>query len=164
MNGSEARRSGAGFAWALVAVFVLICGAIALAVISSRPRWNAPADVKAEKNPVPADAASLAEASDIYGKHCVSCHGEKGDGKGKRAPRLSVAPSDFTDAHAMSQLTDGEIFWKIGAGRRPMPSFGNRLSEAQRWELVRYVREFAAQPPTPNPVAGATAAAAAVKP
>ncbi|MGH9706644.1 MAG: c-type cytochrome [Candidatus Acidiferrales bacterium] len=164
MNGSKARKSGAGFVWALVAVFVVITGAIALAVISSRPRWNAPPEVKAEKNPVPADAASLAEASEIYGKHCVSCHGEKGDGKGKRAPRLSVAPSDFTDAHALGQLTDGEIFWKIGAGRRPMPSFGSRLSEKQRWELVGYIREFAAQPPAPTPAAGATPAAATVKP
>ena len=164
MNGSKVQKSGTGFVWALVAVFVLIIGAIALAVISSRPRWNAPPEVKAEKNPVPADAASLAEASAIYGKHCLSCHGEKGDGKGKRAPRLSVAPSDFTDAHAMAQLTDGEIFWKIGAGRRPMPSFGGRLSETQRWELVHYIREFAGQPSEPPPAAGATPAAATVKP
>lgn len=163
MNDSKARKSGAGFAWALIAMFVLVCGAIALAVISSRPRWNAPPEVKAEKNPVPADATSLAEASAIYGKHCVSCHGEKGNGKGKRAPRLSVAPSDFTDAHAMSQLTDGDLFWKIGAGRRPMPSFGGRLSETQRWEMVRYIREFAAQLPASSPEAG-VAPAAAIKP
>ncbi|MGH7837742.1 MAG: c-type cytochrome, partial [Candidatus Binataceae bacterium] len=144
-------------------VFVLICGAIALAVISSRPRWNAPPEVKAEENPVAADAASLGEARAIYGQHCVSCHGEKGNGKGKRAPKLSVAPSDFTDAHAMEQLTDGELFWKIGAGRRPMPSFAGRLGETQRWELVRYIREFAAQPPAPAPPAGA-APAAAIRP
>lgn len=163
MSGSKAGKSGAGLVWALVAVCVLICGAITLAVMSSRPNWNAPPQVKAEKNPVSPDAASLAEAGEIYGKHCVSCHGEKGDGKGKRAPRLSVAPSDFTDAHAMSQLTDGDLFWKIGAGRRPMPSFQSRLSEKQRWEMVGYIREFAAQPPAPPPAAGA-APAPALKP
>jgi mono/diheme cytochrome c family protein len=41
-------------------------------------------------------------------------------------------------------LTDGEIFYQISEGRKPMPSFKKKLSEAQRWQLVLLVRSFAA--------------------
>ena len=78
-----------------------------------------------------------------YSTHCQSCHGERGDGKGERAEKLSIAPSDFTDAHAMGQLTDGELFWKISHGRRPMPAFQNKLTEQERWQLVDYIRTLA---------------------
>ena len=75
-----------------------------------------------------------------YSTHCQSCHGAKGDGKGERAEKLSIAPSDFTDAHAMGQMTDGELFWKISHGRRPMPAF------QERWQLVDYIRTLARKP------------------
>jgi mono/diheme cytochrome c family protein len=43
-------------------------------------------------------------------------------------------------------LTDGEIFWKITTGRRPMPGFQNQLSDVQRWQLVNLLRTFADSP------------------
>ena len=81
-----------------------------------------------------------------YSTHCQSCHGAKGDGKGERAEKLSIAPSDFTDAHAMGQMTDGELFWKISHGRRPMPAFQEKLTEQERWQLVDYIRTLARKP------------------
>jgi len=49
-------------------------------------------------------------------------------------------------------MTDGELFWKISEGRRPMPEFKKRLTEEQRWQLVNYVRTFAPKPaPAPKP-------------
>jgi len=39
-------------------------------------------------------------------------------------------------------MTDGELFWKITAGRKPMPSFETKLSEDERWMLVDYIRTF----------------------
>ncbi len=50
------------------------------------------------------------------------------------------APSKFNDAHMMSEMTDGEIFWKMTEGRKPMPSFKKQLSDEQRWQLVNFVR------------------------
>ena len=55
----------------------------------------------------------------IYMDRCQNCHGEYGNGKGSRADKLSVQPSDFTDAHAMITQTDGELFWKISEGHKP---------------------------------------------
>jgi mono/diheme cytochrome c family protein len=43
----------------------------------------------------------------------------------------------------MNSVTDGEIFYQISQGRKPMPGFKKRLTEEQRWQLVLYVRSFA---------------------
>jgi Cytochrome C oxidase, cbb3-type, subunit III len=55
---------------------------------------------------------------------------------------LSVAPADFRDARAMAAISDGELYWQITKGARPMPSFES-LPEETRWQLVDYVRTFA---------------------
>ncbi len=57
----------------------------------------------------------------------------------------AVKPADFTGAHMMGEMTDGEIFWKISEGR-PMPSFKKQLTEEQRWQLVNHVRSLAPKP------------------
>ena len=108
--------------------------------------WKIPEEAKQKKNPVPANDSMLAAAKSTYTDKCKSCHGEKGDGKGSDADMYSPSPSDFTDADMMTDMTDGEIFWKISEGRRPMPSFKNRLTEEQRWQLVNYLRTFSAKP------------------
>jgi len=54
----------------------------------------------------------------------------------------SPAPADLTDAGRMNSVTDGEIFYQITTGRRPMPSFKNRLTEEQRWQLTLLVRSL----------------------
>jgi mono/diheme cytochrome c family protein len=50
----------------------------------------------------------------------------------------------------MSKLTDGELFWKISEGHRPMPAFQGKLSEEERWQLVDYIRTFS-QPLVDSP-------------
>jgi mono/diheme cytochrome c family protein len=43
-------------------------------------------------------------------------------------------------------MTDGEIFWKMTEGRKPMPSFKKQLTDEQRWQLVNFLRTFAPKP------------------
>ena len=50
---------------------------------------------------------------------------------------------DPYDVHAMDRITDGELFWKISHGRRPMPAFQDKLTERERWQLVDYIRTLA---------------------
>ena len=64
-------------------------------------------------------------------------------------------PADLTDAEKMSKVSDGEIYYQITEGRKPMPSFRNRLSESERWQLVYLVRSFAGNPGNPTPPAPA---------
>ncbi len=116
--------------------------------------WSAPEEAKKLKNPLPATEASLAAGKALYVEHCAQCHGEQGKGDGPEAEMYDVKPVDFTDANMMSEMTDGEIFWKISEGRKPMPTFKKQLTEEQRWQLVNYMRTLAPKPaPAPKPQA-----------
>ena len=104
--------------------------------------WLVPEQARQRKNPVPAGEAAFQAARPIYVDLCAQCHGEEGKGDGPEAMMYSVKPADLTEAQMMSQMTDGEIFWKISQGRKPMPSFKKQLSEEQRWQLVHLLRTF----------------------
>ncbi len=133
----------------------LILCAICAALFFAAGNWIALAKAKKLKNPVAPTPATLAEGKQVYGQHCENCHGEKGDGKGQKAAELSTAPTDFTDARKMSDVTDGEFFWQITKGRQPMPAFEDKLTPDQRWESVDFIRTFAMKPAAASPVAPA---------
>jgi mono/diheme cytochrome c family protein len=121
----------------------LICLSIALAAFHKTP-WIVPEAEKLRKNPLTFSEANLSAAKPIYGEKCANCHGETGKGDGSEAMMYDPAPADLTDAAKMRNVTDGEIFYQITVGRKPMPSFRKRLTEEQRWQLVLLVRSFAA--------------------
>jgi len=108
--------------------------------------WLAPPSATAVKNPVPADAASLATGKSIYMQQCQACHGETGKGDGPVAADLSPPPSDLTDPKMWEQ-TDGSLFWKITEGRGPMPSYKSLLTDTQRWHVVNFIRTLAPKRP-----------------
>ena len=126
-----------------VFIVVAIAGGTVLYSLSG---WSAPARAKSLQNPFPATTETQASARVDYAARCQSCHGANGDGRGERAERLSVAPADFGDAHAMGLRTDGELFWMITEGHKPMPAFRGTMSDEQRWHLVDYVRSFVKKP------------------
>ncbi len=101
-----------------------------------------PEEAKKLKNPEPLNAQTLQAAKAIYKEKCVNCHGEAGKGDGPEAMMYDPAPADLSSAHAREK-TDGEIFYQITEGRKPMPPFKAQLTEEQRWQLVHYVRTFA---------------------
>jgi mono/diheme cytochrome c family protein len=136
-------KSNARLLWALAAVLVLL--ALGATAMNTMRNWGENAAARKLKNPVPATPDAIAAGKADYGEHCRNCHGEKGDGKGEKAPELSVAPGDFTDARKLNERTDGELYWQITRGRLPMPAFDDKLSDQQRWQLVDYIRTFAAK-------------------
>lgn len=107
-----------------------------------KPSWDAPPEIKQRKNPISPTDANLKEAKAIYSEKCSNCHGDTGKGDGSDAMMYDPAPADFTDSKRMSKFTDGELYYKITVGKKPMPSFEKRLSEEQRWNLVNLVRTF----------------------
>jgi len=127
-------------------LFIFVLGLIvlsaALAVLHREP-WVVPEAERERKNPLMASDANLAAAQEIYGRKCVDCHGEKGKGDGSEASLYEPRPSNLTDTAAMNKRTDGELFYQISEGRKPMPSFKKKLSEEQRWQLVLLMRWFA---------------------
>jgi len=128
----------------------LICLAIVLAALHKTP-WTVPAEEKERKNPLTYSESNIASAKQVFSDRCANCHGDKGKGDGSEAMMYDPAPSDLTDAAKMSKLTDGEIYYQITEGRKPMPSFRKRLTEQQRWQLVLLVRSFLTASPGPDP-------------
>jgi mono/diheme cytochrome c family protein len=123
---------------------VLVCIAIVSAVLQRDKPWVVPEEVKRMKNPLTPSESNLQAARGIYTDECAQCHGERGKGDGPEAAMHSPVPSDLTYARHMNAVTDGEIFYQISEGRKPMPSFKKRLSAEQRWGLVLFVRSFSA--------------------
>jgi mono/diheme cytochrome c family protein len=119
--------------------------------------WPVPEAAKKMKNPVPRSDATIAAGKALFEVHCTSCHGDTGKGDGPDAMMYTPEPADLTDAHMMGMMTDGEIFYKISEGRKPMPTFKKELSEEQRWQLVHFVRTLAPKMPhAPKPAVSAT--------
>ena len=125
-----------------VSLLVLICIVLVYAGFQKDRPWVVPVEVKKLKNPIAPTESTLKAARGIYMGECAECHGEYGKGDGPKAMMHSLAPADLTDARQMNTVTDGEIFYQISEGRKPMPSFKKRLTEDQRWGLVLFVRSF----------------------
>jgi mono/diheme cytochrome c family protein len=121
---------------------MVMTAAIAYSIIQNQP-WTVPEEAKRRTNPIPASDAALRAIRPIYLDKCAVCHGEFGKGDGHDAPRYSPRPTNFTDTGQLSGVTDGELFYKISEGHRPMPAFKKRLPEEQRWQLVLLLRSFA---------------------
>jgi mono/diheme cytochrome c family protein len=90
-------------------------------------------------NTVKADAASLKDGKALFNTNCKSCHGDPGKDNGLP---LIPKPTDMANAAFLSANSDGAIFTKISDGRVTMPSFKAVLSDAQRWQIVNYIRSF----------------------
>jgi len=134
------------------AVIALIFLSIGLAALHKTP-WQVPAAEKLRKNPLALSQANYNAAKPMFSEYCANCHGDSGKGDGSDAMMYDPAPSDLTDAGHMNKLSDGEIYYQITQGRKPMPSFRNKLTEEQRWQLVILVRSFSgsvAFPPAPS--------------
>jgi mono/diheme cytochrome c family protein len=106
--------------------------------------------------------AMIAQAKEIYegravdiggrSATCAGCHGTAGDGRGgalsgEMAARVwgwgqQVGAGIFTDVNLMAQRKPAELFQRIADGRGDMPSYRGKLTEAEIWALVDYVRTF----------------------
>ena len=141
-------------------VILLILVSIGLAALHKTP-WSVPLEDKLRKNPLAANDANLNAAKPLFNEYCANCHGDTGKGDGSDAMMYDPGPSNLTERMHMNSLTDGEIFYQITQGRKPMPSFRKKLTEDQRWQLVILVRSFAA--PATLPTAPAKAPESPIK-
>ena len=96
-------------------------------------------------------AAVPEQGRQLYRRHCEQCHGAEGKGDGPAADLVYPRPRDFTLAlfKVRSTLsgqvpTDHDLFRAIGEGMpgTSMPPWKKVLSEAERWQLVHYVKTF----------------------
>jgi mono/diheme cytochrome c family protein len=103
-----------------------------------RQHWVIPDNEARELNPIEVSSESLARGRAIYSENCQRCHGEFGFGDGPDASDLSVRPVPLR--HAARMHSDGELNYIIRTGREPMPSWQERLTQDQRWDVINFIR------------------------
>jgi mono/diheme cytochrome c family protein len=128
----------------LVAFLIALLSSAVAAVSEeqSKAKWTAPAAEARKKNSVSSNESSIAAGQKIYLKRCVGCHGKTGNGDGSDAADLGIHPAKLSDPVIRAE-TDGELFWKITIGKKPMPNYGTRLSPTDRWNVINYLRTLA---------------------
>lgn len=98
----------------------------------------------------PAPGRAEMPIEQVYQTYCVQCHGLHKNGTGINLPALAVRPRDHTDAKAMGDTPDEELFKAIDEGGLAvnksilMPPWGQVLSKAQITEMVKYLRSVCA--------------------
>ncbi|PYS95153.1 MAG: hypothetical protein DMF50_10005 [Acidobacteria bacterium] len=118
----------------------LVAAAAAAAALADGTAWIAPPEAAALRNPVAPSPLSWQHGGRLFARHCSVCHGEAGKGDGPESGELKTRPADLTDPRRLGRMHDGEIFWKIGHGRDPMPPFSRILSDQAIWHLTNFVR------------------------
>ncbi|HEV2150373.1 MAG TPA: cytochrome c [Longimicrobiaceae bacterium] len=104
-------------------------------------------------NPYPVDEAFLRRGELAYERNCTVCHGPQGGGDGP-----VVGPNKFPFAPAINGAvtaahSDGYLYGVTRVGRGLMPAYGYRMTEADMWAVVAYVRRLqgTAEPVTDAP-------------
>ena len=127
---------------------MLILSALALlSACGQTPVANTPS---ANNSPSSANAASpspaasidtMAQGRKLYMDNCAICHKEKGTGGKIEIEGKSIDPDDLT-SDKIKSFSDDKIYGYIyrGIEDEGMPSFKDKLSEAEIREVVRYLR------------------------
>ena len=75
---------------------------------------------------------------------CASCHGAKGDGKGKLADQFDPPPRNFACKQTIEGVPDGQLFWiiRFGSPGTSMPPHA-KFTDEQIWQIVLHLRRLA---------------------
>jgi len=116
--------------------FLCLCTSAILLCAAVSSHWDrVPAKDHFRTNPFATQPDSVAAGSLIYRQHCQECHKSDAMGDGKKKPPLR--------SDRIKSATDGDLEWFLRQGdlRHGMPSWSS-LPEAQRWQLVTYLRSI----------------------
>ncbi len=113
-------------------LLLALCAGSALAGGRRRPLQRAPSHEAARPNPYDGQQPAAQAGQKVYLRECSGCHGSEAQGA-RRGPALA--------SPALSHAPPGAIFWVLrnGSLRTGMPSFSH-LPEAQRWQIVTYLK------------------------
>jgi mono/diheme cytochrome c family protein len=117
-------------------VICIVLSAMSFLGAASSSRWeHVPGREHVRTNPLASRPDSAAAGAIVYHDHCMQCHQADAMGDGRKKPALRSA--------RLRSATDGDIEWFLRQGDlgHGMPSWSN-LPEAQRWQLVAYLRSI----------------------
>jgi len=127
---------------------VVVALGLAYTVAPNIPTPPVPLTARFAQNPTPDTPATIATGRAAYQANCAICHGPQGRGDGPAAFTLQPRPFDL-QVH-VPQHAPGEIdFWiSEGIPSTPMPAWKEKLSETERWAIIRFLQALAAGRPT----------------
>lgn len=135
-------RKGDLMNWKSVSLLFAVSVALGVgspaALLAHEVPAKVPKAAKDRPNPVPRTDEAVQAGKASYATHCQSCHGASGRGDGPKVKSPHHPPPDLTKV--LPAQTDGEIFWKTSRGGGSMPSYGKKLSEEERWQLVHFLK------------------------
>ncbi|HTT05698.1 MAG TPA: cytochrome c [Steroidobacteraceae bacterium] len=100
-------------------------------------RWDR--DEYATHDPYPLSMALLERGRDRFQIYCTPCHGELGDGDGYIVRRGFPAPPSY-HIERLRQAPDSHFFDVITHGYGLMYAYADRVSPADRWAIIAYIR------------------------
>jgi len=105
--------------------------------LASSNAWleHVPAKDHSRPNPLSGKPEAVTAGSLLYRNHCQQCHQPGATGDGKKKPSLR------TDR--IRTASDGDLEWFLRQGNlgHGMPSWSS-LPEAQRWQIIAYLRSL----------------------
>jgi mono/diheme cytochrome c family protein len=119
----------------LALVSATLAATLAFAAASSAWWEHVPAKDHTRPNPLANHPEAITAGALIYHDHCLECHKADAQGDGRKKPSLK------TDR--IRTATDGDLEWFLRQGDlgHGMPSWSS-LPEAQRWQLIAYLRSI----------------------
>lgn len=97
----------------------------------------------------PFTVSAVAHGAALYARNCAACHGDTGRGDGPRAATLVRGPPTVVGS-LLGHRLDGEMFWRVmhgmhtHDGMQTMPAFEERLTNADAWAILDYLKVLAA--------------------
>ena len=85
------------------------------------------------------DQKFMERGRERYTLYCAPCHGALGDGQGVTRAYGMVTTASYHDDR-IRQMAEGEIFNTITNGKNTMAAYADKLSPADRWAVIAYVR------------------------
>lgn len=97
------------------------------------------------KNPTPLSKVSIIRGKRIFETNCRTCHGSSGVGDGPVGKLGVLAVPNILD-QTYHAKPDGQVYGVLMNGGANMPRYGYKFSDAERWDVINYVRFLQGRP------------------
>jgi mono/diheme cytochrome c family protein len=98
------------------------------------------------RDPMPeATPALLARGRNRFDSFCAPCHSANGQDTTEVVRKGMQKPPNLAAANAKG-YSDAHLFYVVSRGQNVMPGYADKLVPADRWAVIRYVRELQKQP------------------
>jgi hypothetical protein len=103
-----------------------------------------PEQYRGERNPFAITPEVVREGRRLYADNCMVCHGPLGMGDGDMALAVNPSPALLAFLVQTPLGVDEFLMWSISEGGAlfdsDMPAFKDRLSIAEIWKIIAYMR------------------------